>query len=204
MIELQVYFEGAVKAIPSYIYGSLIAVLVVCLIGFVTWKGLKVGLRYTSQLLLLTWICLVLGTAVVFRGDCSERGYSLIPFISYFEYGENSYFMEHFAINMLNVALFVPIGFFAGLAIKNISWRKILQLGFSLSLTIELLQFVFKKGYAEVDDLIHNVAGCLLGFAIYKLFAAVFRFLHKYRTGSQQKKCSGVRQNRRWLNSISK
>ena len=32
---------------------------------------------------------------------------------------------------------------------------------------IEVLQFVFKRGYAEVDDVVHNVVGCVVGFGIF-------------------------------------
>ena len=32
---------------------------------------------------------------------------------------------------------------------------------------IEVLQFVFKRGFAEFDDVFHNVVGCAIGFGVY-------------------------------------
>ena len=32
---------------------------------------------------------------------------------------------------------------------------------------IEVLQFVFKRGFAEFDDVFHNVVGCVIGFGVY-------------------------------------
>ncbi len=173
MIELQVYFESGLLSIPKGIYIGLLALSFLGMVSFVVWKGLKEGLRYSALLLLAECICLVYCVAVVFRESRAESGYSLIPFISYWDYGENSYFMERFAINMLNVILFFPIGFFMGVGFTHITWKRVLKSALFLSLSIELIQLFFRKGYCEVDDLIHNVAGCLIGYGVYKALVLV-------------------------------
>ena len=89
-----------------------------------------------------------------------------MPFWSYWDYGENSYFMEMFGENILNVLLFMPIGFLAGCGLRGMTFKKALFLGGGLSVFIELLQFVFKKGFCETDDVIHNVLGCLIGYGL--------------------------------------
>ncbi len=175
MVELRVYLNTAMAEIPTGFYYGIIAVISIIIIFLNRYKDIKKRLRCYAVVLLVGWICLVFGTAVVFRQTHAERGYSLIPFISYWEYGEKSYFMERFAINLLNVALFVPVGLLVGCGFRNISWKRVLQIGFFLSLTIEVLQFIFKKGYAEVDDVIHNVGGCLIGYGIYIILAKTAR-----------------------------
>ena len=35
-----------------------------------------------------------------------------------------------------------------------------------MPLMIEILQFCFIKGFLEVDDVMHNTVGCLLGYGI--------------------------------------
>lgn len=35
-----------------------------------------------------------------------------------------------------------------------------------MSLIIELLQLVMLKGCAEMDDIIHNTIGCMIGYGI--------------------------------------
>ena len=71
--------------------------------------------------------------------------------------------------NILNVLLFVPIGFLAGCGVQRVTWKKVLFLGGGLSIFIELLQFIFKKGFCESDDVIHNVLGCLIGFGLWRV-----------------------------------
>ena len=92
-----------------------------------------------------------------------------MPFWSYWDYGEHSYFMEMFGENILNVLLFVPIGILAGCGLQRMTWKKVLFFGGGLSVCIEVLQFIFKKGFCETDDVIHNVLGCLIGYYIYRM-----------------------------------
>ena len=49
------------------------------------------------------------------------------------------------------------------------TFKRVLFLGGGLSVFIELLQLIFKKGFCETDDVIHNVLGCLIGYYIYRL-----------------------------------
>ena len=93
----------------------------------------------------------------------------MMPFWSYWDYGEHSYFMEMFGENILNVLLFVPIGFLAGCGLRGMTFKKVLFLGGGLSVFIELLQFVFKKGFCETDDVIHNVLGCIIGYGLWRV-----------------------------------
>lgn len=70
---------------------------------------------------------------------------------------------------ILNILLFVPFGYLLPLIWhKADRWWRILLLGFSASLIIELLQLVTRLGYADVDDLINNTFGAMIGWIIYK------------------------------------
>ena len=176
MTELRVFSIGAVEGIPALVYITLIAVFCIGTILLLWLKGWRRGLRCCAVILLAEWIFLVLGTCVIFRETGVECRISLIPLISYFDYGENSYFMEKAALNILNVALFIPIGILLKPAFcnndnhnVNLNWKGIMVVGLLLSTAIEVLQFVFKKGLCEIDDVIHNVVGCMIGYGMYKL-----------------------------------
>ena len=67
---------------------------------------------------------------------------------------------------MLNVCMFLPVGLFLKFGFQNLTWKKEFMIGFVLSVIIELSQLVFKRGLCEVDDVIHNVLGCLIGIMI--------------------------------------
>ena len=169
MVEIQFYATNVASGVPIEIYWGLLGLFVVGLLILIWWKGLLRGLRYGAMLLLAEWICLVLCAIVIFRGTDAERSYNLIPFWSYWDYGEQSYFMEMFGEIILNVLLFVPIGFLAGCGLERMTFKKVLFLGGGLSVVIELLQFVFKKGFCETDDVIHNVLGCMIGYGLWRV-----------------------------------
>lgn len=166
MEELRVYTHSSVGNVPFIVYWLLLVLLFVGSVLFLWRKGLKPGLRASAVLLLVEWMFLIFGTAVLFREAGSERNYSLIPFLSYFNIAENSYLLEVAMINLLNLLLFVPIGLLAGFGFQDLTWKKVAHIGFCFSVLIELLQFTLKKGLCEVDDVIHNVVGCVIGYGI--------------------------------------
>lgn len=67
-----------------------------------------------------------------------------------------------------NIALFIPLGIilpcFFNFARK---WWKCLLMGFDVSLIVEILQLVLHLGLFELDDLVNNTFGCLLGYSLY-------------------------------------
>ena len=69
----------------------------------------------------------------------------------------------------MNVVVFIPVGMILGslLRVKG-SWLVALLIGCSISITIEALQFWFMKGFSEVDDVMHNTFGCILGYILVK------------------------------------
>jgi len=76
--------------------------------------------------------------------------------------------IQYFLINFLgNIVMFVPIGFFLPLLWK-FSNKKVIFLGFSASLMIEFTQLFLARG-TDVDDLLLNTLGTLVGFFLYKL-----------------------------------
>jgi glycopeptide antibiotics resistance protein len=64
----------------------------------------------------------------------------------------------------MNILLFIPVGFFAGGALKKKHILNAIGIGLSLSFFIELTQLISTRGVFSVDDIIHNVLGCVIGF----------------------------------------
>ena len=67
----------------------------------------------------------------------------------------------------MNVVVFIPAGVLLGWSFRKITWWKVFLLAASFSILIESLQFVFKRGFAEFDDVFHNVVGCMIGYGVY-------------------------------------
>lgn len=53
------------------------------------------------------------------------------------------------------------------MATKSMTWLIVLLIGCSISVTIEALQFCFMRGFSEVDDVMHNTLGCILGYSLW-------------------------------------
>jgi glycopeptide antibiotics resistance protein len=97
---------------------------------------------------------------------------NLIPFRSISPYLRN--ITEPFAFRNIagNIVLFLPLGFF----FCNIFSKKILKsiiLCIAVILVIECIQFVFKIGFFDVDDVLLNFVGCLFGICVGLVLNAV-------------------------------
>ncbi|WP_312749962.1 VanZ family protein [Epilithonimonas hominis] len=67
-----------------------------------------------------------------------------------------------------NIILFIPYGFL-GILYPKLNQFKWLFLTFFITINIiEFSQFYFKRGYADIDDVILNTFGAAIGFLIYK------------------------------------
>ena len=74
---------------------------------------------------------------------------------------------------ILNVILFVPLGFFLPLLYKKCHRMKSVALtGFLFSLSVEIVQ-MFGWGSSDINDLITNTAGACIGFLMYCLLSRI-------------------------------
>lgn len=101
----------------------------------------------------------------VYEGLLSVFCIGLVVFIAWkgFQEGREDLLAE----NIMNVVVFIPVGLLLGIAFKQMTWWKAILIGCSISVSIEALQFFFMRGFSEVDDVIHNSMGCLIGYGEY-------------------------------------
>ena len=72
---------------------------------------------------------------------------------------------------ILNIILFVPLGFFLPLLYKKYHHMKTVALtGFLFSLAVEIVQ-MFGWGSSDINDLMTNTAGACIGFLVYCLLS---------------------------------
>lgn len=109
----------------------------------------------------------------------SERAYhyNLVPFreIGRFIKYWRVLGMKAVLLNIVgNVVAFVPFGIFLPIISTRSKklWRATYY-SFELSLFVELLQLITKVGSFDVDDLLLNTLGGMIGFLIYQLAAHV-------------------------------
>lgn len=78
---------------------------------------------------------------------------------------------EYFIVNIFgNIFAFAPFGFMIpSVNAKYNKFRDVLVLSFLLTLTIESLQLLLKVGIFDVDDLLMNTVGGLIGYVIFRI-----------------------------------
>ena len=105
-------------------------------------------------------------------GEMQEYHYNLILFkeIKRFWNYRNQLGIFATATNLLgNVLIFLPFGFFMAMASKYRSFLFFVIYSFALSLTIELSQLFMKVGCFDVDDLLLNTIGGMIGFLAFSI-----------------------------------
>ena len=160
--EFRQYIISLYKDIPQEVYEGLLSVFCLGVVLFIAFKGVRIGLRWSSVLLLIEYIFLLFCSTVIFRPTGETRQYDFHPFWSYDR-------PELLVENIMNVIVFIPVGMILGslLRVKG-SWLVALLIGCSISITVEALQFWFMKGFSELDDVMHNTVGCLIGWCMVK------------------------------------
>ena len=100
---------------------------------------------------------------------------NLIPFNGVKEAIEVRYFSTVLRQYTLNILLFIPLGFAPSILFSKIKIKHIILIGFLTSLTIEVVQVIagFFIGYNyrsfDIDDLIMNSFGTIIGLLIFKI-----------------------------------
>ena len=129
--------------------------------------------RQASFCLFFGYMFLVLCTTVFFREDTYQRRYMLQPLLTY-----KNLYSRRVAEIIMNVIMFIPIGFFVGGALKKKHVWNVIGIGIMLSFFIELTQLVSTRGVFSVDDIIHNTLGGVIGFLCFVLcYKCIRRFV---------------------------
>ena len=107
------------------------------------------------------------------RFQCAHTDYeyNLMPFreISRFMKYRGLLGFQAVVLNLAGYVLgFVPFGFFIPVVSRRGRiWRNAVLMGFGFSLCMELTQLIFKIGSFDVDDILLNTTGSILGYLAY-------------------------------------
>ncbi len=104
----------------------------------------------------------------------SVSGYNLVPFTEIFRYKIGS---DLFYFNVVgNIALFIPFGYFISTYIKPKRILPILIVSVISSTTVEFVQLCIGRSF-DVDDILLNAIGAIIGFLIYVALNAIKKYL---------------------------
>ena len=164
--KLEHFITVVFRDIPTSFLAGFLVLFGIGTVLFLTFFGWKRGAKWSAGLLLVEYMVLLLVLAVLTRKVHPARAFDISPFWSYREVlrsGKDALLTQ----NIANVLAFVPIGLLLGCAFGRMKCWKALVIGGGFSLLIAVLQFVFKRGFAEFDDVFHNVLGCAIGFGVF-------------------------------------
>ena len=137
--------------------------------------------------LLLVYICIVVVTRFTFFPFSKVNGeiqplvfesakvfpfrVNWIPFVNLLEYPE----MRDILINVVgNTAMFIPLGIVWPSVYKGLDTHwKVISAGMGASFCIELLQLPFYDRVSDIDDLLLNSLGFVIGYLLYLLVRRV-------------------------------
>ena len=148
-------------------------ILVICSIIFVSMRIVylvKSDKNIYFHIELLTYLfgiyIMCLFTVVTYQ-DVESYGNNFTPFKEMFRYTLGS---NLFIKNVIgNMVMFMPYGFFTGYFLKINKVSVVLLLSMLVSTSIEIIQGYIGRVF-DIDDIILNVIGSIIGFLIYKLF----------------------------------
>lgn len=163
------------------ILGSITAcvmIIMFCTGYFIIYKKLlkKSGklskCKLITSFIFLSYLVFVFGATFLTRAGGYSNNYqitNLIPFTSYKE-AWNSFSETEWRNLILNIILFVPMGVLVPIVSPKLQkFWKTCGIGLVISLCIEVIQYIFKRGIVEFDDVLNNTLGTMIGFGIIML-----------------------------------
>ena len=131
------------------------------------WKKVLLWLLFTGYIAIVLY-------ATLLRMSGVRMQYNLHLFRAWRE-AWNHYSVKKMANVMLNIAMFIPLGFLLPLAWEKFrKWYLSVPTGFAASLAIELIQLLTHRGVCDVDDLFCNTLGAAIGYFLIMTLLSVF------------------------------
>lgn len=157
-----------------------IILLILFIVGYllIYKKLLKGGKKlFKSKFILWSifaiYIIIVLGATLVDRYS-GIISVNLNLFSSYKE-AYNSFSIGEWRTLILNILMFIPFGFMIPLLYEKAKkWYVSYFIGFLLTLFIEIVQFIGKRGAFDIDDLLNNTLGYMIGYGIVIIFISIY------------------------------
>ena len=97
---------------------------------------------------------------------------NFVPFKTILAYLQGSHGWAIAGTNLVgNIALLAPIGFLVPFIYSKITWQESLALAIATPLVIEGMQVIFRLGIFDIDDVILNALGVMIGYWVFILLS---------------------------------
>lgn len=172
--------ESAIRSVIKMSWPTLVIVLTIVVILRVTYimtSDKRKFCLYEEIFEILFLAYLVLLFQLVTSQDLPGGGNNLMPFreILRYDVGTKAFYKQVFG----NILLFIPLGYFATSYCKIKGLGTITLVSLLSSLTIEVTQHYIGRTF-DIDDIILNVVGGIVGFLIYTALNAIRNHMPKF------------------------
>ena len=171
--------KGALFELLSTSWPTLVIFMVILiLLRLFYYKNTSKKFILHEEIFLLVFVFYILLLfELVTSRDVSISGTNLVPFREILRYpiGSTNFYRQVIG----NIVLFMPFGFFASHYTKIKKTGSITIITLLVSLTIELVQLKIGRSF-DIDDIILNVLGGILGFFIYVGLDAIAKRLPSF------------------------
>lgn len=153
--------------IPSGILYTLIIIAIVAIGIGLSFNWVNNKRRFVLWVFLAEYAFIVICSTIICRSTPSFEyaKLELMPFWTYLAVIKHTPGVSIWDI-VLNIVLFVPLGFLVKLLYPSLSILKMMGVAILCSLLIEINQYVFEKGIAQIDDVMHNTTGAMVGWCM--------------------------------------
>lgn len=159
-------FKGPVRyMIPAFFFSGCIVLAVSFL------RRRKRAIRHRIALtLFIAYLLVIFYTVFLCREPGSRQEISLVPFETW------GYSFQMHAMFIENIIMFIPFGIFLPLLFRKFKNSYLCVLtGFICSCSIEMIQHITQTGYLQVDYVMTNTAGILIGWMVWKAGKSIIR-----------------------------
>lgn len=167
MKDILICMKKDIIAVTEYIPLALVVSLCITVVLVFVCKvcKMRLGLLKCAMIFVFfTYLCMLVNITYFSREPGSRDGIDLVVFGTWDQWSQSrAYFME-------NILLFIPFGIFL-----PIVWRRmkhlllVIFLAGIVSVSIEASQYYTGRGYCQIDDVITNVGGAIIGYLMYMI-----------------------------------
>jgi len=101
---------------------------------------------------------------------------NLIPLKTILSYISGEPTREIAMRNLLgNIAVLIPFGFILVSTQKRLKWKGVLLVGLITGIILELLQILFGSGIFDIDDIILNSLGVIIGYLLFTFLKYILK-----------------------------
>lgn len=134
----------------------------------------KATIRCLSLVMFVLYLLYLLYLTIFDRNygrDVINRNINIVPFRTIIRFLYRSYDLKVILINIVgNIAAFVPMGFLLPISFSKLNGLlRVLLVVLLATLSIEIYQYIKGVGVSDIDDVLLNVLGGIMGYFIMKI-----------------------------------